>query len=221
MRELQRNATVPTVRRFGSCAVVGNSGTLRLAALGAEIDAHEAVLRVNHAPAPHTPLGQKYVAHAGTRTTWRVVTSRWFDEEKKDPTQRLLVVCDRPFVYSCQNLLFESGPKPLAHSVNPRFYAAVRRHTGDSQIPLAGLVAAALAMRSCDTVDVYGLSTMQEHDPKQKVCGYYYQCGGGPGMHSDMAYHSRPGDRDFHDFEAHARSLLAWNASGALRIRVR
>lgn len=149
------------------------------------------------------------------------MTSRWFDEEKKEPQQRLLVVCDRPFIYSCQNILFENGPKPLAHSVNPLFYGMVRRHAGDSKIPLAGLVTAAIAMASCETVDVYGLSTMQQPSPGQKVCGYYYQCGGGPGMHSDLAYHSRPGDREFHDFEAHARSLLAWNASGALRIRVR
>ena len=30
---------------------------------------------------------------------------QWFREEKKDPTARILAVCDRGFVYSCQNLL--------------------------------------------------------------------------------------------------------------------
>ena len=226
VRQLQRNATMPQQKAFGSCAVVGNSGTLKLRTLGAEIDAHDAVFRVNHAPAPSTPEGHKHVAYAGSRTTWRVVTSRWFDEEKRNPTQTLLVVCDRPFIYSCQNILFENGPKPLAHSVNPLFYGAVRRHTGASKIPLAGLVAAAIAVSSCQTVDVYGLSTMQYDERKAtpgspRVCGYYYACGGAPGLASDRAYHSRPGDAEYHDFRAHAQTLLKWNRSGVVRIRVR
>ena len=32
----------------------------------------------------------------------------------------------------------------------------VRKHTGGSVIPLTGVVAAAIAMRSCKTVDTYG-----------------------------------------------------------------
>ena len=140
-KQLQRNATVPQQQRFGTCAVVGNSGTLLLRELGNEIDAHDAVFRVNHAPVPSSPEGQKYVKHAGAKTTWRIATSRWFDEEKKDPAQTILALCDRPFIYSCQNLLFESGPKPRIHNVNPLFYAAVRRHTGDSKIPTILLIA--------------------------------------------------------------------------------
>lgn len=130
LRLFQANATQPAVQRFGSCAVVGNSGTLLHRRLGAEIDAHDAVLRVNHAPLAHAKEGEPYVPHAGKRTTWRVVTSRWFAEAAKDPEQRLLVLCDRPFLYSCQNLLFEAGPKPNAHNINPRFYAAMRQHAG-------------------------------------------------------------------------------------------
>ena len=220
VKELQRNATVPQQQRFGTCAVVGNSGTLLLRELGDEIDAHDAVFRVNHAPVPSSPEGQKYVKHAGAKTTWRIVTSRWFDEEKKDPSQTILALCDRPFIYSCQNLLFESGPKPRIHNVNPLFYAAVRRHTGDSKIPLAGLVAAAIALKACASVDVYGLSTMRTPEVGQKVCAYYYQCNQ-RGELSDLAYHNRPGDREFHDFEAHARTLEAWNESKMLRIQVR
>jgi hypothetical protein len=249
----QRNATTPARRKFSSCAVVGNSGTLRLRELGEEIDRHEAVLRINHAPAPHSAAGQKLVQYSGTRTTWRVVTSRWFDEERRDPAQRLLVLCDRPFVYSCQNLLFENGPKALAHNINPRFYARVREFMGASKIPLAGLVTTAIAMASCERVDTYGLSTMAHTDAGSHaphVCGYYYSTtwasaapaaagqkgrGGGSGkgqgklawlrgpagLRTDAEYHSRPGDAEFHDFGAHARALLAWNESGALRIRVR
>lgn len=76
VRARQRNATVPAVQRFGSCAVVGNSGTLLQRELGAEIDAHDAVIRVNHAPVAHSAAGRRYARWAGTKTTWRVVTSQ-------------------------------------------------------------------------------------------------------------------------------------------------
>jgi hypothetical protein len=260
--QYHRNATAPTERKFGTCAVVGNSGTLLLQRLGAEIDAHDAVIRVNHAPVAHAAAGAKYVPHAGRRTTWRLVTSRWRDEQAKDPMQRLLVLCDRPYIYSCQNLLFGDGKQPLAHNINPLFYGAVRSYAGNSRIPLAGLVAAAVARRSCDKVDTYGLSAMQHPDQPPggghtdgltgraggkaggrtaggsgrggggktsgkggipgRVCSYYYSiaCRNGIGM-TDAQYHRRPGDREFHDFNTHAKTLLAWNSSGAISIRVR
>ena len=58
VRERQRNATVPAVQRFGTCAVVGNSGTLLQKQLGKEIDAHDAVrsptrARSSRAHQPH------------------------------------------------------------------------------------------------------------------------------------------------------------------------
>lgn len=47
-----------------SCAVVGNSGQLLMKHQGAMIDAHEAVMRINHAPIHH--FGQ----HVGRKTTY-------------------------------------------------------------------------------------------------------------------------------------------------------
>eukprot|EP00976_Prorocentrum_cordatum_P004603 90481-Prorocentrum_minimum.AAC.1 len=37
-------------RKWGTCALVGNSGMLRMAEFGASIDSHDTVLRVNQAP---------------------------------------------------------------------------------------------------------------------------------------------------------------------------
>ena len=54
-----------------------------------------------------------------------------------------------------------------------------------------------------------------------RICGYYFACSGAPGLQSDRAYHSRPGDAEFHDFPATARTLLRWNTTGAVRIGVR
>ena len=139
-----------------------------------------------------------------------------FKEEREFPRgETMLVVCDRPYVYSCQNVLFATR-KPRWHNVNPVFYAAVRRQTDRRQhgIPLTGVVAAAVATRLCSSVDVYGLSTMRYAPEEKKICFYYWQC-----RSSDRWYHSRPGDSDFHDFKGNAAALIRWNASGSIRLR--
>ena len=213
------NATLPAVRAWPSCAVVGSSGTLLHRSLGREIDAHAAVFRVNSAPT------KRHAAHAGARTTVRVMASphaasaSTFHEAARFPNATFYVVCDRPYVYSCHNVLYASR-KPRWHQVNPLFYAAVRRHTDKRQraIPLTGVVAVAAAVRQCGTVDVYGLSTMRS---PRATCSYYWECRGGKvtGSKSDVWYHSRPGDAAFHDFSGNARTLVRWNASGVIRIR--
>ena len=69
---------------FRSCAVVGSSGTLRRSGYGPFIDAHEAVIRFNGAPA-----GGGYGADVGTRTTLSVLAdiaaSECVDNKAKQP----------------------------------------------------------------------------------------------------------------------------------------
>ena len=121
---------------------------------GKEIDAHSAVIRINTAP-----LSPRFAPHAGSRTTWRVMASPHAMSDWRFTEQRLfgnvttLVVCDRPYVYSCQNVLYASR-KPSWHGINPSFYAAVRRQTDKRKraIPLTGVVAVAVAMRVCRVV---------------------------------------------------------------------
>lgn len=115
----------------------------------------------------------------------------------------LLALCDRPFVYSCQNVLYASI-KPRWHGINPIFYAAVRRQTDKRKqaLPLTGVVAVALATRLCSSVDVYGFSTMRHHAQTKRTCYYYWKC-----SFTDKWYHSRPGDAKFHDFQGSLRSL--------------
>lgn len=81
--EMLRRFRDPPPCRYRSCAVVGASGSLLGARLGAEIDAHDAVIRVNLAPdgrmaagykdAPHSHV-DTWLADVGGRTTWRVIT---------------------------------------------------------------------------------------------------------------------------------------------------
>lgn len=58
-------------KRWRRCAVVGNSGHLLGTAYGAEIDAHDVVMRINQAP---TATYEKFV---GKRTTHRLLNRLW------------------------------------------------------------------------------------------------------------------------------------------------
>ena len=81
--ELLRKLRDPARCRYRSCAVVGAGGTLLGARLGAEIDSHEAVIRINLTPdgpmaaeglgTPHRHV-PTWIADVGARTSWRVVT---------------------------------------------------------------------------------------------------------------------------------------------------
>ena len=59
---------------FRTCAVVANGGVHLRATKGAEIDAHEAVFRINYAPiSGPAATGHDLAAHVGQRTTFDVV----------------------------------------------------------------------------------------------------------------------------------------------------
>ena len=53
--------------KHGSCAVVGNGGSLLLYRLGHVVDAHDVVIRLNAGPTAG------FEEHVGTRTTYRLV----------------------------------------------------------------------------------------------------------------------------------------------------
>jgi len=68
---------------YPTCAVVGASGNMLGARQGAEIDAHDAVIRINAAPDGNMALLNKHAPHrhratwvadVGARTSWRVIT---------------------------------------------------------------------------------------------------------------------------------------------------
>ncbi|CAG0919843.1 unnamed protein product [Notodromas monacha] len=60
--------------RFNSCAVVTNAGSL----LGSNLDAHEVVMRFNHAPVTG------FEKDVGTKTTFRVINSQIVSKPKFD-----------------------------------------------------------------------------------------------------------------------------------------
>mmetsp|Transcript_40839 Transcript_40839/g.77988 ORF Transcript_40839/g.77988 Transcript_40839/m.77988 type:complete len:418 (+) Transcript_40839:431-1684(+) len=56
---------------YNTCAVVGNSGSLKRSAFGEYIDRHEAVLRLNQAPVA------SYEHIVGSKTTFRFLNNKW------------------------------------------------------------------------------------------------------------------------------------------------
>ena len=109
------NATQPTQRRFASCAVVGASGALKSHRWGPEIDSHSAVFRANPAP-----VGGKWAPWTGRRSTWRVFSSAYWKGHyaHSGPNEQFLVVCNSPWVNSCQFFLFERHDR-TPHALEP------------------------------------------------------------------------------------------------------
>ena len=60
---------------FDSCAIVGNSGSLLNSTFGKSIDSHAVVLRFNQAP--QGDASNNLARHVGTKTTFRLVNTRW------------------------------------------------------------------------------------------------------------------------------------------------
>ena len=67
--------------RYGTCAVVGNSGMLRQVRWGGGIDTHDAVFRFNDGPT------KTFEEFTGGRTTYRLINNKWTRRmaDKGDP----------------------------------------------------------------------------------------------------------------------------------------
>ncbi len=85
------------------------------------------------------------------------------------------------------------------HAINPVFFLAVQNLTG-GRIPLTGLAAIAVAIRSCRTVRVYGFTT-----DDARACRYYWDCSA-----TDYQYNRYVG-AGYHDFVGSLRALRVLN----------
>ena len=194
LKKFKKNASIPPNKHYKTCAVVGNSGSLLNKHYGKEIDSHEAVFRVNY-----FHLKSKY---SGTKTTWSVLASPSYISFKAK-SYKTAVLCNRPYIYSCHNILFNTL-KPTYHMINPIFYEYVYNKTNrKKKIPLTGTVAVYFAMKLCKVVNVYGFTVFQEHK-----CAYYWNC-----QRTSSWYMNRNGSEVFHDFYENSRLLIKLNKS--------
>ena len=182
-----RASTAPQQKRFASCAVVGTSGTLLSDKLGGEIDAHDAVLRVNvHPKARGDAAVTQLAKHVGRRSTWHLASAAFHSEIRRPYSrshaadEQTLLICEfQTVIGSCfVELMHLSAASTHAHMVNPLLFYELHElmrnggaRKGAGRIPTTGLLAVAVAMRSCDRVDVYGYGNGQASS-----CIYYYMC---------------------------------------------
>eukprot|EP00232_Nephroselmis_pyriformis_P027656 CAMPEP_0182869950 /NCGR_PEP_ID=MMETSP0034_2-20130328/10238_1 /TAXON_ID=156128 /ORGANISM="Nephroselmis pyriformis, Strain CCMP717" /LENGTH=247 /DNA_ID=CAMNT_0025002433 /DNA_START=26 /DNA_END=765 /DNA_ORIENTATION=- len=140
---------------FKECAVVGNSADLKGGGLGASIDRHDAVVRLNNAP---TRGG--YAADVGAKTTARVTNHYYAADspglEKLPEGREILVLRSHLGV---GRKIFERWPRGRA--AGPGQVPLYLMHLPDyfeNSAKASGVLALTFAASICDKVDVYGFT---------------------------------------------------------------
>eukprot|EP00697_Spironema_sp_BW2_P010040 gnl/Spiro4/25118_TR12503_c0_g1_i1.p1 gnl/Spiro4/25118_TR12503_c0_g1~~gnl/Spiro4/25118_TR12503_c0_g1_i1.p1 ORF type:complete len:560 (+),score=40.55 gnl/Spiro4/25118_TR12503_c0_g1_i1:35-1714(+) len=144
-----------SVGSISSCAVVGTSAILGLAHdYSAEIDAHDAVIRIGTSAPPKS----------GIRTTFRVISvaSANFDAKNipTDSTLLLQVQSVEELAVAERAGLFRPRPPHSSALFSADFYngvTSVLQHFGMSALASPTALAAVAAFRSCNRTDVYGV----------------------------------------------------------------
>ncbi|XRB01663.1 sialyltransferase [Pycnococcus provasolii] len=173
--------TDPANKRFRTCALVGNSGSLihMGSNLGREVDAAEMVMRFNAAP---TKGLEKFV---GSKTTFRLVNSRWMDFRESDDEALLFNmraastvesyrarIASKPrerFYLFSQEMVNYMGQQAyqLSRSFKPN--EAPGFDLGD-YTPTSGFTGLLLALQVCSNITVYGMMISEAHGMP-----YHYQ----------------------------------------------
>ena len=166
---------------WGTCAVVGNSGLLRLSEYGKSIDSHDVVVRLNQAPQ------RGYSRRVGLKVTHRVLNRLWTRNyysgaskirnkavEQHPLEQGLTLLISRATLKEYGNLasqLFETRKDILAVRISSRatsMAAPILEHYRERlcrsgfgpykglNVPSSGWVCANMLVSLCSKVTVYG-----------------------------------------------------------------
>ena len=225
----------PNGRRPKRCAVVGSSGLLLGARLGARIDAHEVVVRINTAPM------RGFEADVGQRTSLLLATLiPWRHLMRQTPRQHVPVVeyCNTPWLSTCWTSIVGGDPilagkekrnvwadgARISPLLAQRAAGALRLKRGSQAS--TGAVGVLLALALCDSVTAFGFGA------NATACAKYYSCMNSAtytgrkelklptGVASPTrAFQGFMEAAGWHDFGAEMRWLHALEAAGALRLR--
>ena len=144
-----------------SCAIVGSSGIVLSYEHGAEIDAHEMVMRFNSAPT------KGFEKHVGSKTTHRITnTQNWGFHEFDD---ELLLIHFRA-VSALKGLFWNAEqqrtngkhriPNPLV-AFDPNYVEYIAHSL--SFLATSGLYGILLAVQTCASVTLYGFQVSTNH----------------------------------------------------------
>lgn len=184
-----------------TCAIVGNSGALLKRSQGADIDAHDAVLRINYPPV------SKFKAHVGIKTTydfsnrenarrmlrsrirWRNPRTRVLFFEGASPVNRRSIFGPLLKKYPDQEFAFLHP-----HFVNKvlafwfKLKSELQRVKGKQyhNKPMSGIYAVIYMLQVCEQVDLYGFEAYTR--PKDTPYHYFDSVKGVTSVHSfDLA----------------------------------
>jgi len=177
---------------FKTCAVVGNSGVVLLRENGAEIDAHDAVLRINMAPV------RGFEHYVGKKTTFNIVNSHnvrellqglrhWTGSQSPEGGEQRLVMFETASHFAryhlCQPLL-KKFPQANPILLNPIFSNRAHRvwvqlkylleqkeNNQYNRKPMSGFFAVFFALNVCDRVSLYGFDA---YTSKKRSYRYHY-----------------------------------------------
>lgn len=199
----------------GSCAVVGNSGNLRGAGYGTEIDAFDTVIRLSHAPT------QGFESDVGTRSTFHFTYRSIAWDKGFDPRARVLYfsVGNEDFQRIIRYLQFRRKqnvqnsdarskfdllPLENLNIVHPDFiYYVQKRWLGGARgHPSTGMIGIVFGLHLCDSVDVYGFGADRDGN-----WDHYY----------DPAHVSRRKSAH-HSFDAEAELRTLLQQEGRIRV---
>jgi hypothetical protein len=175
--------------KFGTCAIVGNSGITLLKEYGQEIDGHDAVIRINMAPT------RGFEPYVGKKTTFDVVNAhnvreilqgvrKWRPATEGD-TRLVLFETASHFAryHLCQPLL-KKYSQENAILLNPIFSNRAhklwvqlkslleKKHDSTyNRKPMSGFFAVLFALQMCDHVDLYGFDA---YTSRKRSYRYHY-----------------------------------------------
>lgn len=203
-------------------AVVGSSGNLLNRGLGAEIDAHDAVIRINAAAT------QRYESDVGNQTDTRFVHTNMFHSRTDKDSLATTLKASESVVMTCPH---RNGPfrtpceaycRPelatrlqLSAVVSNKWAAWLNDHTlalpdKYDHFPSTGFVALAVAavlakMVGAQPPTIYGFGDCEP-------CPKYYAC-------NASAYAPGATELAYHRFNREAEVRLAWHKAGLIRLQ--
>jgi hypothetical protein len=128
-----------------SCAIVGSAPNLTSAQLGAQIDAHDVVIRSNFAPTAG------YEAHVGSRTEMRVMAHTYVPA---DPDEGSVIVHRYSSRRYARDDIVGNCNRSVVRLVAPWLLSLGKGKT--RRLTTSGLVGVMLGMLACSNVTIFG-----------------------------------------------------------------